>query len=97
MATIIEVAPAPEDDITLSELALRHLGCTGTMSALRKLGTDLYTVRCSCGLAFDAPREGAAREIVMVANTGEPATLSKGSYFAADDLAIEIVPAHWDP
>ena len=97
MAIIIEVAPAPEDDITLSELALRHLGCTGTISAMRKLGTDLYVVRCSCGLAFDAPSEGAAREIVAVANTGEPKTLSAGSYFSADGGAIEIVPEHWDP
>ena len=97
MSIIIEVAPAPEDDITLSELDLRHLGCTGTMSALRKLGTDLYTIRCSCGLAFDAPKDGAAREIVIVANTGEPTTLSAGSYFSADDGAIEIVPEHWDP
>lgn len=97
MATpTIEVAPLPDSqESVLSAVSLSHKGCRHlSISKHRDVLTDVYTLRCPCGLEISFPQIGvAAATILDVAIRGLPTVLDTGTFLST----TETKPVHLAP
>lgn len=67
MTVSIEVLPLSDDrDISLSDLELFHVGyAPGIMRIIRNPATNLYSLRCGCGLTIDLTADGIAENVIL--------------------------------
>lgn len=94
MTVTIEVLPLSDDRaISFSDLELFHAGCTSeTMQKYRNPVTNLYSLRCECGLNIELIEAGTAENLIIcTAIDNQCGILPTGSFSSntADKILIE--------
>ena len=74
--------PNHDRETSFGDLVLRHVGTTPhVFKRSRDPATTTYSLTCSCGLALAFPSNGqVVTDVQLVAISGQPRTLTPGSY-----------------